>query len=189
MAFAVTGLEVTCPKRSRFPAHSQSSQQSSRAVVLRCERNRRRPAADSRSPMTSRHLRLRYAASAVALIVVGLIVHRVDLGLHPIARDMLGDALWAAMIYCWLGALLTHASGRTRMLLALAICFAVEASQLYRAPWLDALRATVPGHLVLGSGYESRDLLSYFLGVAAAAGASRFLRSHRSGEDVCARSK
>jgi len=139
--------------------------------------------------MTLRRHRLRYAAGAIVLILVGLVVHRVDLGLHPIARDMLGDALWAAMIYCWLGALLARVGERMRPLLALTICFGIEASQLYRAPWLDAVRATVPGHLVLGSGYESRDLLSYFLGVAAATGVSWFWCGRRSRDIVCARSK
>jgi hypothetical protein len=41
---------------------------------------------------------------------------------------------------------------------------------------LDNLRATLPDHLILGSGFDPRDFLSYFLGVAAAAWPS-FLRA------------
>jgi hypothetical protein len=115
-----------------------------------------------------RWLRIRYAALAVGTIMLGLAVHRVHLGLPAVARDMLGDALWAVMIFCWLGVLIPRARWATRSALALAICFAVEASQLYRAPWLDAVRGTLPGHLVLGSGFDPRDFLSYSLGVAAA---------------------
>lgn len=132
--------------------------------------------------------RLGYAACAVAIIALGLVVHRVDLRLYPVARDMLGDALWAAMVTCWLAALFAAMRRRHRALLALAICFGVEFSQMYRAPWLDAVRGTLPGHLVLGSGYDSRDLLAYFLGVAAATAADGFFwRQKRAA--VCARAK
>jgi len=113
--------------------------------------------------------RLRYAAFAVTTTVIGLAVHRVDFGPYPVVRDMLGDALWAMMMFYWLGVLVPPARWRLRTALALAICFGVEASQLYHRPWLDEVRATLPGHLILGSGFDSRDFLSYSLGVAAAA--------------------
>lgn len=44
----------------------------------------------------------------------------------------------------------------------------METRQLYHAPALDALRRTTAGHLVLGSGFDPRDLLAYTLGVVAA---------------------
>jgi hypothetical protein len=44
----------------------------------------------------------------------------------------------------------------------------VEVSQLYHAPAIDALRATFVGALVLGSGFDLRDLAAYALGVASA---------------------
>src|SRR4051812_12570670 len=56
----------------------------------------------------------------------------------------------------------------TRCLAAYAVCALVEASQLYHAPALDALRATRLGHLVLGSGFDARDLAAYAAGVAGA---------------------
>lgn len=49
------------------------------------------------------------------------------------------------------------------------ICAAVETSQLYHPSWLDAIRATRPGQLVLGSGFVPRDFASYGLGVMGAA--------------------
>jgi hypothetical protein len=56
-----------------------------------------------------------------------------------------------------------------RALAALAVCFAVELSQLFHTPILDEIRRTVPGHLLLGSGYEPRDFVAYAAGVFAAA--------------------
>lgn len=38
-------------------------------------------------------------------------------------------------------------------LIALTICFAVELSHLIQMSWPAALRATLPGRLVLGTGF------------------------------------
>jgi len=56
-----------------------------------------------------------------------------------------------------------------RIVVAVAICFAVELSQLLHTPELDSLRRTTVGQLTLGSGFDVRDLLSYTVGVLAAA--------------------
>jgi len=65
---------------------------------------------------------------------------------------------------------------RTRGLAAFAVCVAVEISQRYHTPSLDALRRTLPGHLVLGSGYDLRDFLAYAAGVVVALVLDRTLR-------------
>jgi hypothetical protein len=45
----------------------------------------------------------------------------------------------------------------------------VEFSQLYHAPWIDAIRATPPGRLVLGNTFNWPDLFAYALGVGLGA--------------------
>lgn len=110
-----------------------------------------------------------YIAFAGGTIIVGLAVHLHGAALSPAARDVLGDALWAAMIAWWVGAAAPSVQLSRRVVAALAICFAVELSQLYHAPWIDALRETTLGHLVLGSGFDPRDLASYTAGVLVAA--------------------
>src|SRR5689334_1700421 len=109
-----------------------------------------------------------YLALAAATIAIGLVVHWHGESLGVAARDVLGDALWAAMMTWWVAALAPAARISIRGAATLAICFAVEASQLYHTPALDALRATTPGHLVLGSGFDPRDLAAYTVGVLAA---------------------
>ena len=112
--------------------------------------------------------RAAYASLAVATITLGLAVHLGGAALPPAVRDFAGDALWAAMLAWWVAALAPRLSLRVRGAVALGACYAVEASQLYHAPALDALRATTAGHLVLGSGFDPRDLLAYAVGVLAA---------------------
>ena len=116
-------------------------------------------------PMT----RLVYVALALATIVLGLSVHLYGGALGPTLRDVLGDVIWGAMIAWWVGAIAPGSSLLVRIVVAVAICFAVELSQLLHTPELDSLRRTTVGQLTLGSGFDVRDFLSYTVGVLAAA--------------------
>lgn len=103
------------------------------------------------------------------MIAVGLFVHLHGAVLGPATRDILGDALWAIMMACWIGALAPTARLAARYAIAYAVCASVEVSQLYHAPALDAVRATTLGRLALGSGFDPRDLAAYAVGVACTA--------------------
>jgi hypothetical protein len=116
--------------------------------------------------MTGR--RVAYGALAIGTIACGLAVHLRATALPPALRDVLGDALWAMMLFWCVSLLVPARSSIVRGLLALAGCFMVEASQLMHAPMLDAIRRTTAGHLVLGSGFDLRDLVAYTAGVMAA---------------------
>ena len=94
-------------------------------------------------------------------------------------RDMLGDALWAMMIYWWIGALAPNAPSVRHAEIALAVCWAVEFSQLIQLPALDALRRTTIGQLTLGTGFDPRDLGAYAVGVLAAWTLERRMRRTR----------
>jgi hypothetical protein len=110
-----------------------------------------------------------YVTLALATIAIGLLVHLEIVPLGPAARDIAGDALWAAMMLYWIGALVPGARLRTRMVVAFGICAMVELTQLIHTPRLDAVRATRIGHLILGSGFDGRDFVAYAVGVFIAA--------------------
>ena len=59
--------------------------------------------------------------------------------------------------------------------LALAFCFVIEISQLYHAPWIDAIRHTTLGGLVLGFGFLWSDLACYSVGVGVGLVAERLM--------------
>lgn len=113
--------------------------------------------------------RVAYVALALGTIVLGLTVHVRGDALGATWRDVVGDVIWAAMIAWWVGAIVPTRSLRTRTVAAVAICFAVEASQLYHSPAIDTLRGTTVGQLILGSGFDVRDLFAYTVGVLTAA--------------------
>jgi hypothetical protein len=73
------------------------------------------------------------------------------------------------MVFVGFGFLFPRASTLLIALLALGVAWGVEFSQLYHAPWIDAIRATTPGKLVLGNTFNWPDLIAYAVGVALGA--------------------
>ena len=76
-----------------------------------------------------------------------------------------GDTMWALAAFAGIGLLLPRASTRTVALLAMSLSIAVELSQLYHAPWIDSIRQTTLGGLILGYGFLWSDLACYAAGV------------------------
>ena len=112
--------------------------------------------------------RVVYAIAAAVTIVIGLASHLSPPVFGAAIKDKSGDMLWAAMMFWLVSFVLPERSLLVRSLVALGVCFAVETSQLYHAPFIDGLRATLPGHLVLGSGFDPLDLSAYAAGVLVA---------------------
>ncbi|OOG92702.1 hypothetical protein BTH41_04724 [Bacillus mycoides] len=80
-------------------------------------------------------------------------------------NDYLGDALWALMIFIGVGFLFHKMKTKKLAFLSLLFCYGIEISQLYHADWIDNIRATTLGGLVLGYGFLWSDLLAYTIGV------------------------
>lgn len=110
--------------------------------------------------------RLSYAAATLGVIVLGLASRRYP-GLFPAFLGKFpGDALWALTVFLGWGMVLPAARTRNLVALALGTSAAIEFSQLYQAPWINAIRSTTPGHLVLGSTFSWLDLIAYAVGIA-----------------------
>ena len=120
--------------------------------------------------------RVLYALLAFAVIAAASLWRS---GLIPLPQWLSnngGDALWSLMVFAGFGFLFPRASTLLIALLALTFAWGVEFSQLYHAPWIDAIRATLPGRLVLGNTFNWPDLLAYALGIALGALAEWCLR-------------
>ena len=106
-----------------------------------------------------------YALLAIAVIACGLLWRSAFISMPQWLSNNGGDALWALMVFVGFGFLLPRASTMTLALLALAFSWGIEFSQLYRAPWIDAIRATLPGKLALGNTFNWPDLPAYATGI------------------------
>ena len=117
-----------------------------------------------------RRSRFAYAGWVAVVIAVGLASRSSRASFLPdFVTTYAGDTLWALMVFLGLG-FLFHAA-RTPVLAgaALGIAFGVELSQLCEADWLNQIRSTRLGALVLGKGWVATDLLCYAVGVGIGA--------------------
>jgi hypothetical protein len=121
-----------------------------------------------------------YAALLAATVALGLASRRIP-GLPPWLAKEPGDVLYATMVY-WLARLIAPAwTARRAAVTAILFCFAIEASQLYHAPWLERIRGSVLGGLVLGHAFHATDLLCYVLGAGLGLAIDPYARRRRRG--------
>lgn len=101
----------------------------------------------------------------VLAVALGLGSRRFGRSLPDFLAAYAGDTLWALVVFLGLGLLLRRASTWALALAALTFSGLIELSQLYHAPWIDSIRRTTPGGLVLGFGFLWSDLACYAVGV------------------------
>lgn len=76
-----------------------------------------------------------------------------------------GDALWASMVYFGCRILFLKQRLFMSVVLSLVFSYSIEFSQLYQADWINNLRSTLLGALILGKGFLSIDLIRYVIGI------------------------
>ena len=110
-----------------------------------------------------------YCIAILVVITLGLLSRRFPQFLPATLGKTPGDALWALMVFLGFGCVFRPAPTSVVALAALAFSFTIEFSQLYHAPWIDGVRATLPGRLILGSGFAWTDLAAYAVGILVGA--------------------
>ncbi|WP_439022478.1 DUF2809 domain-containing protein [Bacillus thuringiensis] len=115
--------------------------------------------------MNTKRNRLRYAMFTIIVIILGLSSRKFVFALPDLLNDYLGDALWALMIFIGFGFLFPKIETKKLAVISLLFCYGIEMSQLYHAPWIDSIRTTTLGGLVLGYGFLWSDLIAYTIGV------------------------
>ncbi len=109
--------------------------------------------------------RLTYIALSVVTVTCGLFSRSSLLSMPDFISTYAGDVLWAMLVF-WLFCIIAP-GGKTWQLCISAIMFSfvIEFSQFYHAPWIDNIRCTKLGGLILGFGFRSSDLACYLIGI------------------------
>jgi hypothetical protein len=107
-----------------------------------------------------------YALAGSAVIALGLLSRSEFLSLPPFLAKYGADALWALLIFLGFGFLLPSQPTPWVAGLAILFCCGIECSQLYHAPWIDSLRRTRLGALILGDTFAWADITAYLVGTA-----------------------
>lgn len=115
--------------------------------------------------MNMKRNRVVYALFTIVVIILGLSSRKFAFTLPHLLNDYLGDALWALMIFTGFGFLFPKTETKKLAFISLMFCYGIEASQLYHAEWIDSIRATTLGGLVLGYVFLWSDVVAYTIGV------------------------
>ncbi len=118
--------------------------------------------------------RIIYAALFLITIPIGLATRKKPHWFYESIATYGGDILWATLFFFFFR--FFFPAKKLWMIAAYTYAFAVaiEISQLYHAPWLDTIRVTFLGKMILGFGFLWSDILSYAIGVLIGWGIATF---------------
>ena len=109
--------------------------------------------------------RLIYFTLTVIITVLGLASRKFSGFLPGIIAAYSGDILWSLMVYWIFRFISPKASPIKTAIAAIAFSYLIEISQLYHAQWIDNIRRTTIGALILGFGFLWSDIICYTIGV------------------------
>jgi len=116
---------------------------------------------------TNESKRIFYLIAVILTIALGLSSRYFNTLPHFIESHA-GDTLWAMMVYFLFRFFFVNRSKYVALYLTVSFCFIVEFSQLYQANWINTIRDTLLGALILGKGFLGIDLLRYSVGIVIA---------------------
>lgn len=108
--------------------------------------------------------RLLYLILTIIVMILGLLSRKIS-GLPKIIELYSGDILWALMVFLIIAFIFNKKSTIFIISWAIIFSYSIEISQLYHAPWIDSIRNTTLGALVLGFGFLWSDLFCYTVGI------------------------
>ncbi|NHN28253.1 ribosomal maturation YjgA family protein [Paenibacillus agricola] len=109
-----------------------------------------------------------YIFSIVTLILLGMGSRQFPEALPAFIVHHAGDVCWASMIYYVFRFIYLDKPRLFALLISMLFCSAIEFSQLYQAVWINDIRQTILGALILGKGFLTIDLIRYAVGLMIA---------------------
>jgi len=124
------------------------------------------PEREAKLSIYGRRSRLKLLVLLLLVVAAGLLSRsEYASGLPGFIQDYAGDTLWALALYLVLAFISPGTAAKELLFVSMIISFAIEFSQLYQADWINSVRNTKPGGLILGSGFKWSDLLCYSAGI------------------------
>ena len=111
--------------------------------------------------------RIVYGFALVVTMLVGLFSRSEMVPLPRFILLYMGDGIWALLVF-WLICFLKPAWPlKYRVAAALVFAYAIEFSQFYQGDWINQIRQTRLGGLILGFSFLPSDLVAYTIGIAS----------------------
>lgn len=128
------------------------------------------------SQATWRRYRVAIALSWLVLVPLGLATKAYRGPFAPWVNGSAGGILYVIFWTQAIALFAPRASPRRQALCIFGITSLLEIAQLWQPPWLQAIRATLPGQLFLGRQFDGWDFGHYAIGAILAAGGLTWLR-------------
>ena len=109
--------------------------------------------------------RIKYFIITIIIMLMGLLSRKFMFIFPRNIAPFVGDMLWAMMIYFGFRFLFPKLNIIKSLVLAFLFSFSIEISQLYQSEWINNIRNTIIGGLILGHGFLFEDLISYSIGI------------------------
>jgi hypothetical protein len=106
------------------------------------------------------------------VLYLGLLAIIICIGLY--SRKLTGriteivdikDVVWATMVYFLFRIVFINWSFVRVAIAGILFSFLIEVSQLYHEVWIDRIRETFFGQMILGTGFVWSDLIAYSFGI------------------------
>lgn len=97
--------------------------------------------------------RKHYLVLIILTLFVGLSSRKFPYLFPDFLVEYLGDVLWALLVFWLLGFLFSTKSTFWTATSALVVSYLIGISQLYHEEWIDTIRESTFGALVLGHGF------------------------------------
>lgn len=120
-----------------------------------------------------------YIGIIITTIIMGLGSRYFAIYLPRWVNLYFGDFLWAFMIFFIFALIFRKKNTLEIFVVSLIYCYLIEISQLYHGAWIDKIRQTTVGHLMLGRGFLWSDLISYTIGILLASLIDRYYRGNQ----------
>jgi hypothetical protein len=106
--------------------------------------------------------RLIYLSLIIVTVIVGLVSRELSSAVVPL---FVGDILWGLAVFLLMRFIFIKQSLSFTITISIIYSYATEFSQLYNAPWIDNMRQTFFGKVMLGETFFVGDIASYTIGI------------------------
>ncbi|PAE39157.1 hypothetical protein CHI06_17115 [Bacillus sp. 7884-1] len=120
-------------------------------------------------------MRRTYFIGVIITVLLGLASRKFGYLLFSFLAENAGDVLWAMIVYFGFRFLFLKKSMLTAIFLSILLSFGIEFSQLYQEDWINQIRGTLLGALILGKGFLLVDLIRYTTGIVIASSLDRLI--------------
>ncbi|MGL5152308.1 MAG: DUF2809 domain-containing protein [Clostridium sp.] len=109
--------------------------------------------------------RVIYFILIIITMILGILSRKSGQYLPDVIAKYSGDTLWSLMVYLGIGFIFPKMNIKHIFILTLMFSYTIEISQLYQAAWINNIRNTTLGALILGHGFLFSDLVCYTVGI------------------------